>query len=915
MTAVPGAKDPAGRGKDMLRGREREREGEPDGAATGEGAGVPDGTAVRPEAADGATETGSDGVAAAGETEPAGRASGRTGREAGAESAGSTGAARDAAPDAGEGDRDEEAGTGPETPVEAEVPPGDRAEDGAAEPAGAAAGGDGGGAALPESGADDDRGAGSAADAEAEPRVTAEDHDGGERAAAEPRDVAAGDDREAEGAEGDGTEPASAPVTDRRSDSGDEGEALRQTAEDDAPATAQPSGAGKDDVDEARPEDAAGDAPAADRPSDTDERVEDGARPDTSAGDAAAAGQPSGAGTDESDGARPEAPERDTQAADRASDTDVHDGDGARPEASESHTPAADLVSDTNEDDADGARPGTTKGDAPGADGAGQASDGGAARVPAWARGDDESDNERTSTFVPLKPLEPREAGEPRAGKAPEGPEPGRGGGDQRTVHLRTPTPPEGEDPKPEAGHAQAQPKAPRPKGSQAVPAEPAPTTEQPLPPLDLLAQLTNTPPPPETTTRTLVRRVKVWTPVVLLLAGVFAGVQALRPVPAATLTTDGAASSATVDGRLDLPWPAAGQGAVRVQGAGDVGTFGMQKPVPTASVAKVMTAYVILRDHPLKKNEDGPRIEVDAQAVQDGTAEHESRIEGLTAGSTFSQQDMLKMLMIPSGNNVARLLARWDGGGDQGAFVAKMNAAAKELGMTSTRYTDPSGLDPKTVSTATDQLKLAEAVMKFDAFRAIVALPNARIEGLPEPINNNNDNLLLSGLSIKGIKTGSSSAAGGALMWAAYKTVGDKTPLIIGTLMDQHVDGPDPDAIRSLGLVKDNSKKIIEAVRNALTAATAVKKGQVVGYVDDHLGTRTPLVATQDVTAVAVPGQKLSLALTGSGDGKLPAEAPAGTVVATLTVGTGPGAPTVPVAVQHDLEAPSFGAKLTRLG
>ncbi|MFI8100930.1 serine hydrolase [Streptomyces sp. NPDC086023] len=800
MTAVPGAKDPAGRGEDMLRGREREREGEPDGAGTGEGAGVPDGTEVRQEPADGA-----DGVAAAGEaaeTEPAPEAAGGTEREAAAYSAGSAVAARDAAPEAEEGTRGEEAAADPEAQVEAGVPAGEGAEDEAAESAEAEAGGDSGGAALPGSGADDDRAAGSRADTEAEPRATAEDEgaEGAEGAGTAIEHPAGGEAAAPEAAGADGAEPDSAPTTDRRSDK-DEAEP-DTAATGDATATDQASGPGKDDADEAPPEASADDAP-------------------------------------------------DTEA--------------------------------------------------------------GAARVPAWARGDDESDNERTSTFVPLKPLEPREAGAPRAGKAPEGREPGRDGDDQRTVHLRAPERPEGQAPKPEKGPAQ--PQAPQPEGAQAAPAEPAPTTEQPLPPLDLLAQLTNTPPPPETTTRTLVRRVKVWTPVVLLLASVFAGVQALRPVPTATLTTEGAAASATVDGRLDLPWPAAGQGAVRVQGAGDVGTFGMQKPVPTASVAKVMTAYVILRDHPLKKNEDGPRIEVDAQAVQDGTAEHESRIEGLTAGSTFSQQDMLKMLMIPSGNNVARLLARWDGGGDQGAFVAKMNAAAKELGMTSTRYTDPSGLDPKTVSTATDQLKLAEAVMKFDAFRAIVALPNARIEGLPAPINNNNDNLLLSGLSIKGIKTGSSSAAGGALMWAAYKTVGDKTPLIIGTLMDQHVDGPDPDAIRSLGLVKDNSKKIIEAVRNALTAATVVKKGQVVGYVDDHLGTRTPLVATQDVTAVAVPGQKLSLALALDGSGKLPAEAPAGTVVATLTVGTGPGAPTVPVAVQHDLEAPSFGARLTRLG
>ncbi|CAM5271078.1 hypothetical protein SALBM217S_03970 [Streptomyces griseoloalbus] len=64
-------------------------------------------------------------------------------------------------------------------------------------------------------------------------------------------------------------------------------------------------------------------------------------------------------------------------------------------------------------------------------------------------------------------------------------------------------------------------------------------TTQQPLPPkppLDLLAELTNTPPPPQTPLRTAVRRIKIWTPLVLLLLIVFAVVQNVRPLPAPTL-------------------------------------------------------------------------------------------------------------------------------------------------------------------------------------------------------------------------------------------------------------------------------------------------------------------------------------------------------------------------------------------
>ncbi|MFF7076611.1 serine hydrolase [Streptomyces lavendulae] len=457
------------------------------------------------------------------------------------------------------------------------------------------------------------------------------------------------------------------------------------------------------------------------------------------------------------------------------------------------------------------------------------------------------------------------------------------------------------------------------PAGTKAAPAPAAPrpgpevTREAPLPPLELLAELTNTAPPPETPRRTLTRRVKVWTPIVLLLGGLVVGAQLARPLPAPRLA--GGESSYTLEGNTPIPWPAKGQAALRLPGSGDVATFGEQKPMPTASVAKVMTAYVILKGHPLRKNDPGPRIEVDATAVADGNSLDESAIRQLTVGSKYSQLDMLKMMMIPSANNISRLLARWDTGSPAtDAFVAKMNAAAKELGMNDTTYTDPSGLDAGTVSTAADQLKLAEAVMKEEAFRAVVATPQATIAGLPEPILNNNASLLLApGLNIRGIKTGSSTPAGGTLMWAAYKTVGTQDQLILGTMMDQHVDGPDPGAALSLELVKENSRKVVEAVRAALAEIPAVRKGQLVGYVDDGLGGRTPLVATKDLSVIGVPGQQLKLSL-GAGGKPLPHEAKAGTAVGVLTVGDGVGARSVPVAVGKDLAEPSFGTRVTRL-
>ena len=56
----------------------------------------------------------------------------------------------------------------------------------------------------------------------------------------------------------------------------------------------------------------------------------------------------------------------------------------------------------------------------------------------------------------------------------------------------------------------------------------------------------------------------------------------------------------------LHLPWPPEGQASVEVEGIGSLGTRGEQRPVPIASVTKVMTAYVILRAHPMRAGAPG---------------------------------------------------------------------------------------------------------------------------------------------------------------------------------------------------------------------------------------------------------------------------------------------------------------------
>jgi serine-type D-Ala-D-Ala carboxypeptidase (penicillin-binding protein 5/6) len=90
--------------------------------------------------------------------------------------------------------------------------------------------------------------------------------------------------------------------------------------------------------------------------------------------------------------------------------------------------------------------------------------------------------------------------------------------------------------------------------------------------------------------------------------------------------------------------------------------------------------------------------------------------------GEQLSEGLLLEALLIPSGNNIARLLAARVAG-SQTRFLPEMNAEARALGMEHTIYTDPSEFDPGTVSTAADQLRVFQRAMRFPVFRQIVSM------------------------------------------------------------------------------------------------------------------------------------------------------------------------------------------------
>jgi serine-type D-Ala-D-Ala carboxypeptidase (penicillin-binding protein 5/6) len=230
--------------------------------------------------------------------------------------------------------------------------------------------------------------------------------------------------------------------------------------------------------------------------------------------------------------------------------------------------------------------------------------------------------------------------------------------------------------------------------------------------------------------------------------------------------------------------WPASGQAAFVRTGQAQVQAGPNQYAAPIASVAKVMTAYLVLSHHPLRLGQDGPTITLTAADVADTDrrrGQHES-VVSVAAGEQLTERQALQALLLPSANNIAAVLARWDAGSAD-RFVSRMNATARALGMTHTRYTDPSGYDDATASTAADQVRIVERAMNLPVFASIVGTPSAT---LPVAGTVRNTNSLLGHNGFVGVKTGSTAAAGGCFAFRAVRWIGGRRTTITGVVLGQ---------------------------------------------------------------------------------------------------------------------------------
>jgi serine-type D-Ala-D-Ala carboxypeptidase (penicillin-binding protein 5/6) len=347
------------------------------------------------------------------------------------------------------------------------------------------------------------------------------------------------------------------------------------------------------------------------------------------------------------------------------------------------------------------------------------------------------------------------------------------------------------------------------------------------------------------------------------------------------------------------LAWPSEGQAAVEVEGVGSLGSVGGSEPVPIASVAKVMTAYLTLREHPLGAGQEGFSMTItaaDAAEEEQRETLGESTLN-VRAGERLSERQALEALLLPSANNIAALLARYGAGGVS-QFVARMNATARVLGMGSSTYTDPSGFNDETVSTAADQLKLARVAMRIPAFAEIVGESSAV---LPLVGRTANFNGLIGEDGYVGVKTGSDRAAGGCLVFAKKVRINGRSLTVLGVVLSQRGG-----SLIEAALV--SARQLGDSVAASLRLRTALPAGTVVLSAKSVDGRGTTAVTADDLRVVGWGGERVPVRVLAR-----PAmtQLEAGERMASVAI---PTSATTSALAKSSVGGPSFGWRLRHI-
>lgn len=269
------------------------------------------------------------------------------------------------------------------------------------------------------------------------------------------------------------------------------------------------------------------------------------------------------------------------------------------------------------------------------------------------------------------------------------------------------------------------------------------------------------------------------------------------------------------------------------------------------ASTTKIMTALLVYEAVDRGEISLSDEVTVTADMIENLPADGTSI--SLKEGEVISVQHLMQGLLVASGNDAAKALAKYVCGSEE-AFVSRMNERAAELGCLNTHFVNPHGLhDDEHFTTALDLARIAKEAMKHEEFRdtvdiAHIKIPPTNLSGQRYYINTNG---LLSTMryleyryeGATGIKTGTTLQAESCLVSSAKRGSME----LIGVVLH---------AKDAAGVHKD-SIKLLDYGFNNFTNITACRKGEMRGEAKVKQGARGinyVTLSTADETVVVVP-------------------------------------------------------------
>ena len=198
-----------------------------------------------------------------------------------------------------------------------------------------------------------------------------------------------------------------------------------------------------------------------------------------------------------------------------------------------------------------------------------------------------------------------------------------------------------------------------------------------------------------------------------------------------------------------------------------------------------------------------------------------------LSAGETLTVKDLLYGLMLMSGNDAAQALASIYSG-DSTDFVEKMNDKASMLGLSDTKFSNPSGLDEDDhYSSAADLAKLAQYALKNDIIAEICATKQTEAAGR---FMSNHNKILFTVPGAIGVKTGYTDQAGRCLVSAVERN----GRMLIAVTLDAPDDWNDHEKLYDMGFFDMRVRDIVKA--GLVGYANIAGNGQVKLYIEDDI-------------------------------------------------------------------------------